>query len=298
MELHELEYFVEIARQGNITHAAQKLYVSQPTLTKYLQRLESELGLPMFQRAGRKLIPTYAGQRYLTRAEQLLNIQRELEAEMADIRREDAGELRVGMPPVRCSFSIPVVLPEFRRIHPGIRFFILEKDSESLDAALCSGQVDLNFYNFSIPDPRLEYRVLAYDALYAVLPKGHPAGQQARPCPGGMEIPLSALAEETLLLQKRTQRQGQYIYELLRRQRITPRQILETSNIRAAFALAVNGYGAAFISGGLLRHFDQSIAFDRYLLADSPPLDFVAAWRKGSYLPGYAQDFIRLMQEV
>ena len=105
-------------------------------------------------------------------------------------------------------------------------------------------------------------------------------------------------AEETLLLQKRTQRQGQYIYELLRRQRITPRQILETSNIRAAFALAVNGYGAAFISGGLLRHFDQSIAFDRYLLADSPPLDFVAAWRKGSYLPGYAQDFIRLMQEV
>ena len=298
MELHELDYFVTIAQLGNITKAAQQLYVSQPTLTKSLQRLEEEVGLPLFQRTGRRLVLTYAGERYLARAKELLSVKRTLDAEMADIRREDVGRLPVGIPPVRCSFSLPSVLPGFRRLHPNVEIRILEDDSEALDEALRSGQVDLNFYNYTAPDPRLEYRVLAHDTIYAVLPQGHPARSQAVPRGNQWELPLSALAEETFLLQKRTQRQGQYIYELMRRQHVSPRRILETSNIRAAFALAVNGYGAAFISSGLLRHLEQDAQFDRYLLAGGPSLDFVAAWRRGSYLPECAQDFIRLMQQA
>lgn len=298
MELHELEYFVTIAQLGNITRAAQQLYVTQPTLTKSLQRLEEETGLPLFQRTGRRLVLTYAGERFLARAKELLSVKRALEAEMADIRGEDVGRLPVGIPPVRCSFSLPTVLPGFRQLHPNVEIRILEDDSESLDEALRAGQVDLNFYNFSVPDPRLEYQILSHDAIYAVLPKGHPARSQAVPRGDQWELPLSALAEETFLLQKRTQRQGQYIYDLMRRQHVSPRRILETSNIRAAFALAVNGYGVAFLSSGLLRHLEQGVAFDRYLLAGGPVLNFVAAWRRGSYLPACAQDFIRLMQQA
>lgn len=298
MELHELEYFVTIAQLGNITRAAQQLYVTQPTLTKSLQRLEEETGLPLFQRTGRRLVLTYAGERFLARAKELLSVKRALEAEMADIRGEDVGRLPVGIPPVRCSFSLPAVLPGFRQLHPNVEIRILEDDSESLDEALRAGQVDLNFYNFSVPDPRLEYQILSHDAIYAVLPKGHPARSQAVPRGDQWELPLSALAEETFLLQKRTQRQGQYIYDLMRRQHVSPRRILETSNIRAAFALAVNGYGVAFLSSGLLRHLEQGVEFDRYLLAGGPVLNFVAAWRRGSYLPACAQDFIRLMQQA
>lgn len=298
MELHELEYFTTIARLGNITHAAQQLYVSQPTLTKYLQRLEKELGLPLFERTGRRLLLTYAGERYLARAQEMLNIKRALDAELADIRREDAGEFRVGMPPVRCSFSLPVVLPEFRRLHPNVHIQILEDSSEALDQALCEGRVDMNFYNFSVPNPMLEYQILCRDAIYAVLPQGHPAGQFARWEGQELFLRLEHLKNETFLLQKRTQRQGQYLYDLMRRQQFIPQQIQETSNIRAAVSLAVNGYGVAFVSGGLLRHFSTLGEFDAYRLAGSHSLDFVAAWRRGSYLPGYTQDFIALMKSI
>ena len=298
MELHELEYFVAIAREGNITRAAEKLYVSQPTLTKYLQRVEKEAGPPLFQRAGRRLVPTYAGERYLARAEELLRIGRELDAELADLRQEDSGRLRVGIPPVRCSYSLPAVLPGFRRLHPNVEIRILEEDSERLDAALCAGETDLNFYNLSAQDPRLEYQLLSRDAVCAVLPAGHPAGKSAVQRGDSRELDLSSLTGETFLLQKRTQRQGQYLYELMRRQKVTPARVLETSNIRAAFALAVNGYGVAFLAEGLLRRLDQGQPFDAYRLTGGPSMDFVAAWRKGSYLPAFAQDFIRLMQEV
>lgn len=298
MELRELEYFIAIARVGNITHAAQQLYVSQPTLTKYLQRLERDLGLPLFERTGRRLLLTHAGERYLARAQEMLNIKRALDAELADIRREDAGEFRVGMPPVRCSFSLPVVLPEFRRLHPNVRIQVLEDSSGALDQALCEGRVDLNFYNFSVPNPLLEYQVLCRDAIYAILPQGHPAGQLARRDGPEAFIRLEQLKNEAFLLQKRTQRQGQYLYDLMRRQRVVPEQIQETSNIRAAVSLAANGYGVAFVSGGLLRHFSGLGPFDAYRLEDSHPLDFVAAWRRGSYLPGYARDFIDLMRRI
>ena len=172
------------------------------------------------------------------------------------------------------------------------------EDSERLDAALCAGETDLNFYNLSAQDPRLEYQLLSRDAVCAVLPAGHPAGKSAVQRGDSRELDLSSLTGETFLLQKRTQRQGQYLYELMRRQKVTPARVLETSNIRAAFALAVNGYGVAFLAEGLLRRLDQGQPFDAYRLTGGPSMDFVAAWRKGSYLPAFAQDFIRLMQEV
>lgn len=108
------KYFAAIARCGNITRAAQQLYVSQPTLSKFLQKLEGDTGLVLFQRAGRRLELTYAGQRYLAHAERLLSQKREMDAELTDLLRADTGVLHVGMPPFRCSFSLPEVLPAFR----------------------------------------------------------------------------------------------------------------------------------------------------------------------------------------
>lgn len=82
----------------------QQLYVSQPTLSKFLQKLEGDTGLVLFQRAGRRLELTYAGQRYLAHAERLLSQKREMDAELTDLLRADTGVLHVGMPPVPVQF--------------------------------------------------------------------------------------------------------------------------------------------------------------------------------------------------
>ena len=87
MDFKDLEYFAAIARCGNITRAAQQLYISQPTLSKFLQKLEGDTGLVLFQRAGRRLELTYAGQRYLAHAERLLSQKREMDAELTDLLR-------------------------------------------------------------------------------------------------------------------------------------------------------------------------------------------------------------------
>lgn len=296
MDFKDLEYFVAIARCGNITHAARQLYVSQPTLSKFLQRLEDEVVLVLFQRTGRRMELTYAGQRYLAHAERLLSQKRELDAEMTDILRNDVGVLYVGMPPFRCSFSLPKVLPEFHRKFPKVRFQIVEAASAELDRKLMNGEIDLAFYmNFARAEG-LSYRTLHQDKMYAVFAKGHPLEQQAE-CMGAFA--WEWLDGQVLLLQNRSQRQGQYVLQEIQTKGVHPADILESSNIRAAAALAANGYGIAFLSGELLRHLQLETEFNAVPLKECTlQIGSVAVWRTGNYLPRYAQEFIELMKHA
>ena len=296
MDFRELEYFTAIARCGNITHASRQLYVSQPTLSKFLQKLEGELGLELFQRNGHRLELTYAGQRYLAHAEHLLSQKRELDAEMTDILRSDVGVLHVGMPTFRCSFSLPPVLPIFREEFPQVQFRIVEASSAVLDQKLLNGEIDLAFYMSFERLNGLSYRVLKKDRMYVLLAKGHPLERQAEA--EGSFAP-EWLNGQTLLLQNRAQRQGRYLLQLLQEKQVRPAEILESSNIRATAALAANGYGIAFLSGVLLEHLEQRTAFRAYPLRDCGlQIESVAAWRTGNYLPRYAQRFIELMENV
>ena len=296
MDFKELEYFATIAKCGNLTHAARQLYVSQPTLSKFLQKLEEDLVLVLFQRGSRRLELTYAGQRYYAHVERILSQKREMDAEMTDILRSDRGVLHVGIPPFRCSFSLPQVLPAFHKEFPQVHFRIVEAPSAVLDQKLLNGEIDLAFYMSFERISGLSYQVVRSDKMYAILSKGHPL--DAKAAQAG-DFSLEWLAGQTLLLQNRTQRQGQYILQELEKRRIQPAEILESSNIRAAAALAANGYGIGFLSGELLEHLELDIPFGAYPLQDCAlHIESVAAWRTGDYLPRYAQTFIRLMEQV
>ena len=296
MNFRELEYFVEIAREKNLSHAAQKLYVGQPTLTKYMQRLQEQWGIPLFERGTRELKLTYAGERFLSYAQQLLAQKRSLENEMAEIRKMNAGVLKVGMPSVRCSLLLPAVLPVFRERYPKVDFQIIEESSVKLDEALLHGKIDLAFFALCSPLEDLAYEVLREDVIYAVFPMGHPIRERAILCENGeLGIELEWIKDETLLVQKPTQRQGEYILRELKEKNISPKKIQEHSNIRAAIALAAEGYGVAFISGSLLRYLKEICSFDAYrLIGAVSGFPFVAAYRKGAFIPDYARDFINL----
>ena len=85
----------------------------------------------------------------------------------------------------------------------------------------------------------------------------------------------------------------------LRSRRLHPAEILESSNIRAAAALAANGYGIGFLSGELLEHLNNAVPFNAFPLRDCTlPLESVAAWRAGNYLPRYALAFIERMEQL
>ena len=115
MNLKEQQYIVTLANCGNMTQAAKQLGVTQPALSSYLANVENTLGFPLFERTGRRLIPTYLGEVYLEKARKILALGEEFQQQVEQVVSGYQGRLRVGVPLRRAPQLIPSALKVFHR---------------------------------------------------------------------------------------------------------------------------------------------------------------------------------------
>ena len=156
MDFKDLSYVIAIAKTQNITKAADMLYVTQPTLTKFLQNLEREMGQKLFKKLGNRFVLTYAGERYVAKATEILNLKKELDQEMGDIIRQNAGLLKIAFPTMRGTYMLPCTLPIFRSLYPHVRLEIREAHSSLLEGMLLNGDADLAFFNLPVKNPDID----------------------------------------------------------------------------------------------------------------------------------------------
>ena len=295
MNFQELEYLTAIARCGSLSAAAKELFVSQPTLTKCLQRVEAETGLPLFEHIGRRMVPTYAGKRYLHHAEFILAEKKAMETELRDISHSDQGVLTVGMPHFRCSYTLDEILPSFSKKYPGILFNLVEASSAELDQKLLQGDVDIAVYITFRKIEGLTYKVFHQDKPYCIFAKGDPLERKAAKegC-----IHLKDLNNRRIIIQSSSQRLGQYVLSKFAEHRITPSHIMQNTNLRASSALAANGYGYAFAYGEMLKYMNLPEDCNIYPVQEFDLFaDVSAAWRDTIALPEYAKYFIELAEK-
>lgn len=119
MELLQLHYFLTVARLEHVTEAAQVLHVTQSSLSKTIQRLEEDLGAPLFDRVGRRLRLNEHGRRFLRRAERALLELEEGKREIRDLTSPEYGTLKLA---VTNASTLPAILREFRKKRPTIQF--------------------------------------------------------------------------------------------------------------------------------------------------------------------------------
>ena len=151
MDIKNPEYILEIARQQSVTHAAEKLFVTQSTLSQYLLKLENELGTPLFSREKSGLVPTEAGHVYLHAARAVVQIQNAAEASIAALKKE--GFLCVGV-----SFwgltLLTGLLPAFKSRFPDITLRICVDDYAHLKVMMQAGRIDLAVISITEEDDR------------------------------------------------------------------------------------------------------------------------------------------------
>ena len=151
MDIKNPEYILEIARQQSVTHAAEKLFVSQSTLSQYLLKLENELGTPLFSREKSGLVPTEAGHVYLHAARAVVQIQNAAEVSIAALKKE--GFLCVGV-----SFwgltLLTGLLPTFKSRFPDITLRLFVDDYAHLKVMMQAGRIDLAVISITEEDDR------------------------------------------------------------------------------------------------------------------------------------------------
>jgi len=134
-----------IAKEGNLTAAAQRLFISQPSLSGMLAHMEEELGVKLFDRSVTPMMLTYAGEQFVKSAEEILAIYYDLQHRMDDISDAYIGRLNVGCGPRLSPYLIPKILPQFMKRYPDVQINLFEYARQLLEQRLASGNLDLVF---------------------------------------------------------------------------------------------------------------------------------------------------------
>lgn len=178
MDLDQLRYFLRVAERQNFTRAAEDLAISQPALSRSIQRLEEELGQPVFERKTRSIVLTEAGLLLQSRAQQVLTILEDTKAEITDDGQ--SGRVRVGAIPTIAPYFLPELLQSFSRAYPKATLIVQENTTDSLIKSCTQGEIDLAILALPVPARYLEVEELFKEELLLVLPPNHPLAAQEK----------------------------------------------------------------------------------------------------------------------
>lgn len=300
MDFKDLTYIIAIAKYENITKAANSLYISQPTLTKFLQNLENSLDQKLFKKLGNRFILTYAGERYVSKSKEILQLKKELDIEMADIIKSNVGVLNIAFPVMRGTYMLPNTLPIFKSLYPNVYLNVEEADSGTLEEKILSGTTDIAFFNLPIRSNDIAHEIISHEEILLVMARDFPfanCGVEREGCKYPW-IDLSIIKDETFILQLPQQRTRQIIDNLLSKNGIEPKKPLITRNINAAVELAAKKYGITFVNETHLKHIhlDKDAAVFFSCGDPNTTIDFVVAYRKNSYLSYHAQEYIKIVK--
>lgn len=173
LELRDLRYFETIAELGHLRKAAEKLHLSQPALTSCVRRLQESFGMPLFERVGRGIQLTRAGEVLLSRARSLRVATEEAVREMGEIARGTAGQVRVGAAPTLAQLLLPPVIREFLPVATGVRIKTVIAQNDQLRPSLRAGDLDFIVSYDTRIDDDLESQAILEDVVVVAASRSH-----------------------------------------------------------------------------------------------------------------------------
>ncbi len=309
MNFLNLHYFLVVAEELNITRAAEKLFISQQSLSNHILKLEKQLGVTLFTRTT-PLSLTYAGTRVARMTAQILDIEKQITVEMEDINNNSKGSLTIGVSHTRGRVFLPNVLPVYKERYPGIDLSLVEGNSDELEDKLFHSQIDLMIGFSPIKLDEAESIDILTEKIFLVVPDAI----LKQEFPGDFAdiitrfengVDISLFKNCPFLMMSTRNRLRTIADEYLKKNKIKPDIILVTENIETLLALCIKGMGITFypelfvknLSPFILSEMDKPIHI--FPLNDSSTDGtLVIGYRKGRYLSNSSKKFISLVKEI
>ena len=177
MDIKHQEYFVAIVEEGSISRAAKKLFVSQPTLSQFLSKLESRLEIKLVTRgSGGSFSLTEAGQLYYESCKKILLINDDLHTRLSELKSSDSIHFAIGknVGASPSGLMLNKIASELSHRYPNVKLSFLHGGVKLLHQMMANGEIDIAFSSFYEKDPRFEYIDFPPTEMTVVIPKGHP----------------------------------------------------------------------------------------------------------------------------
>jgi DNA-binding transcriptional LysR family regulator len=247
MDQRRLEYFLTVVEEGGVTRAARTLHVAQPSLSQALKTLESELGMKLFDRVGRRLRLSAAGEAFVGPARQVLRAMDEARAAIAGVRDLETGTLEIAALATLAVDPMAELVGRFRALHPGIRVRMLEAESaEGVSSLVHDGTCEVGAAHLSLPRDGLQAQSLGDQELLFAMP---PSGER------GVSRPLNPreLSRTPLVVSPPDTSTRILLEQALAAVGVTPQIAVQTAAREAIIPLVLAGAGAALLPAPLAR---------------------------------------------
>lgn len=286
----QIQYFVAVAEQGAVSRAAQRLSISQSTVTEAIQELEADLGIVLFERRAQGVELTLSGHYFLRHAQKILSDVADARRAVREDRAPLAGRLALGVTPLVASYVLSDLMARFRRAYPAVSVEIVEDGRDYLEHLLVGGELDVAIVVLSggAVTQGLHVEVVDVSRSRLWLPLGHALSARE-------EASLRDIAGEAHILLT-TDEIAETVEAAWRRLGLKPVVALRTRSVEAVRSLVATGAGVAILPDLIYRPW--SLEGDRIevrqIAEDLPPVEVALLWRRGSTLPPFVEPIARL----
>ncbi|MBR2293516.1 MAG: LysR family transcriptional regulator [Clostridia bacterium] len=276
------EYVLAIVREGGISKAAEKLYISQPSLSATVKRIEEKLTVPIFDRTSNPIALTEAGKEYVQRANEIERIERELEQYISDLVNLSIGEIKIGASSLFSAFMLPRMIADFNKKHPRVRIKIFENNTKNLMRDLAAGELDLVIDNVMLKNEALFHTICASEILLLAVPDSFSIHAEmgafalrTTEVKAGMHldakyaVELERFADLPFVLLNSENDTGNRADFLFKKHLINPNILFRLDQQITAYNISSSGLGICFVSDTLVKNMEPHAPMRYYRLSDS-----------------------------
>jgi DNA-binding transcriptional LysR family regulator len=290
MDIRQLQYLLQIVRSQSFTKAAERLHITQPTISKAVKNLEDELGVQLFIRSGRDISLTDAGKVIVQGAGKIVDQMEEIQNGLAELTSLQKGSISLGLPPMVGSSFFPSVIGRFRELHPGISISILEYGSKKIQAAVAAGELDMGVVLLSSPEDTFASFPVVEERLQVVLPAGHALAKRDG-------VSLSELAAESFIMFRQDFTLHDVMLEACREAGFQPDIVCESSQWDFIGGMVAAGLGIAMLPETICKQLAPGAVSVVKLMEPLIPWRLVMIWRKEGYLSFAARKWLSFANE-
>ncbi|MDL2248530.1 LysR family transcriptional regulator [Tyzzerella sp. OttesenSCG-928-J15] len=295
MDFKQYEYVLMVAEEKSFSKAAKKLYISQPSLSQYISRIESNLGVSLFNRSSNPLSLTFEGQIYVETAHKIMSMTGEMLKAFDDVKELKKGKLNIGVTPSKSNHPMPSILPFYKSRYPDIEISLTEETSKELEELIVNGHVDIAIMNLPISNDSIDYEPLMTEKILLCAPPD----QKVLPYEEFETVDIRMLEKEQFILHKTGLRIRLLANNIFHEAGFKPSVLLETRNIETSIRLAAAGLGFTFApeSAALYSGLQKT---PKYYVIGDPPLtwEMTLAYKKDAYVTKAARAFADIAKDV
>ena len=288
MILRHIKYFLAVAEHRSFTRAAASLYVSQPALSQQIKQLEESLEVTLFDRSGRQVKLTHAGEVYAGYAHKALQDLEEGRRALHDVQNLSRGALRIAITPTFTTYLIGPLIKAFHNLYPNITLSVQEMSQEQMEKQLLDDEFDVGIAFAEVHSAEIETQTLLVETLALVVNKDHPLARH-------QVIDLQTLSEQSLVLLSHEFITRGQIEHYCHQHSIKPQVLMEANSLSAVLEIVNHTQLTTLLPSNIVSNRDELIA-----IALAPSLlqrTAALLQRKGAYQNAATKAFIHLAHQ-